>query len=379
MPTAGPPPEVPAYFDHASASPLRPQVIEALAEVLKIPQADPGRSHDEAIIVRDLIEDSRRQVAHLVGATPRQLVFTSAITESVTSAVVALGAGRRILAAGTERASVLDAARRCGHLEFIEVDRHGHLDLDHLDRLLTGDPALVCCQVANHETGVLTDPGPVVALARSRGAAVHLDAATATGHVELSLGELDADAVTVTGEMIGGPMGCAGLVVRRGRPFPHLLEGGAQERGRRPGLENLLGIVGFGVAAEALTPHIADEAERARRQIAVLEAAAVAVEGVIAVGDSDPTRRAPHLRCLTVEGIEAEPILLGLNRVGVSIHSGSACSSETLEPSAVLAAMGLDADRSIRISVGWSTTDDDVARFAAVFGPVISDLRALRA
>ena len=367
-----------AYLDHASASPLRPEVVEALTEALGVLQADPGRAHDAAIVVRDLIEDARRSVATLVGATPRQVVFTSAITESATMAVVALGSGRRILAAGTERASVLDAARRHGTVEEIAVDRDGHLDLEHLDRLLEGPPALVCCHVANHETGVLTDVAVVANLARAAGATLHVDAATATGHVPLALGDLDADAVTITGEMIGGPMGCSGLVVRSGRPFPHLLEGGSQERGRRPGLENLLGIIGFGIAAEVVSPRVAAEAKRAERQIGLLEAAALAVEGVAAVGDPDPAGRAPHLRCLTIDGVEAEPVLLGLNRAGVAVHSGSACSSEALEPSAVLAAMGLDADRSLRVSVGWSTTDDDVARFAASFGPVVDHLRALR-
>ena len=368
-----------AYLDHASVSPLRPEVTAALAELLDVAQADPGRTHDEALVVRDLIEDARRSVAALVDATPRQLIFTSAITESISTAITTLGSGRRILVAGTERSSVLGAAERHGRVERIDVDTAGHLDLDHLDELLTGGDALVCAQVANHETGVLDDPAAIVGLARSRGALVHLDAASAVGHVPLSLGDLDADAVTITGEMLGGPMGCSGLVVRKGRPFPALFDGGAQERGRRPGLENLLGIVGFGVAAERSLEALPIEAVAARRQIAALEIAAVAVDGVAAVGDPDPARRAPHLRCFTVEGVEAEPVLVGLNRAGVAVHSGSACSSEALEPSAVLAAMGLDAERSIRVSVGWSTTEADLDRFTEHFGIVIDALRALRA
>ena len=367
-----------AYLDHASASPLRPEVSAAMAQVLEIPQADPGRAHDGALVVRDLIEDSRRSVADLVGATARQVVFTSAITESVATTLVVLGAGRRVLAGGTERSSVIDGARRAGALELVDVDESGHLDLHHLTRLLAGGPALVCCQVANHETGVLEDPAPIIELARRHGALVHVDAATATGHLPLALGDLDADAVTITGEMLGGPMGCSGLVVRKGRPFGSLLVGGAQERGRRPGLENLLGIVGFGVAADVAAAVLDAERAVARSQISLIEQAAVSVDGVQAVGDPRPDHRAPHLRCFSIEGIEAEPVLLGLNRVGIAIHSGSACSSESLEPSAVLAAMGLDAERSIRVSVGWSTTDADVDRFVDRFSGVIADLRALR-
>ena len=378
MPTAGRPPEERAYLDHASVSPLRPAGAAALVQVLDLPQADPGRAHDEALVIRDLIESARECVATLVRATPRQLIFTSAIAESITTAVHVLGAGRRVLAAGTERSSVTTAAQRIGSLEHIEVDRHGHLDLDHLDHLLADGPALVCCQIANHETGVLDDPFAVVDLVHRHGSLVHVDAATATGHVPLSLADLDADAVTITGEMLGGPMGCAGLVVKKGRAFGSLLDGGAQERGRRAGLENVLGIVGFGVAADLAAPSMDDRCAAARVQIAHLEAAAIAVEGVHPVGDPDPSHRAPHLRCFSIDGIEAEPVLLGLNRAGVAIHSGSACSSETLEPSAVLSAMGLDADRSIRLSVGWSTTEEDLGRFAERFPAVIAELRSLR-
>ena len=367
-----------AYLDHASASPLRPEVAAAMAQVLEIPQADPGRAHDGALVVRDLIEESRRSVADLVRATPRQVVFTSAITESIATTLAVLGTDRRVLAAGTERSSVTEGARRAGALELVDVDGAGHLDLGHLEHLLAQGPALVCCQVANHETGVLDDPALVIDLARRHGALVHVDAATATGHVPLALGDLDADAVTITGEMLGGPMGCSGLVVRKGRAFGSLLAGGAQERGRRPGLENLLGIVGFGVAADVAAGTFATEQATARKQMSQIEPAAVSVAGVQAVGDPRPDRRAPHVRCFSIDGVEAEPVLLGLTRAGIAIHSGSACSSESLEPSAVLAAMGLDAERSIRVSVGWSTTDADVERFTERFGGVIAELRALR-
>jgi cysteine desulfurase len=367
-----------AYLDHATASPLRPEVVSAIGELLGVAQADPGRAYEEALVTRDLVEDARRSVARLAGTTARQVVFTSAITESVTTAVAGLVQGGRILAASTERSSVLDAARRHGTVVEIPVDAHGHIDVDGLRSLLEEPADLVCCAVANHETGVLTDVAQVIEIARSAGAAVHVDAATGFGHVPIDLGALDADAVTVTGEMIGSPIGSSALLVRKGRPFPALLEGGAQERGRRGGLENLIGIVGFGVAAEVVQGALLAEAVEAARQVASIEAAAIAVEGVGGVGDPDPDRRAGFLRCFTVQGVEAEPVLIGLDRAGVSIHSGSACASESLEPSPVLAAMGLDAERSFRVSVGWSTTDADIERFCQAIGPVVDGLRALR-
>jgi cysteine desulfurase len=139
--------------------------------------------------------------------------------------------------------------------------------------------------------------------------------------------------------------------------------------------------VGFGAAAAALAEGgcLEREAERARGQTAELLAAALGVDGVSVLGELRPEGRLPHLICLSVDGVEAEGVLIGLDRAGVAAHSGSACSSETLEPSPVLAAMGVEAERSLRLSVGWSTTDDDVAAFAAAFDPVVAGLRALRA
>ncbi|HET7719537.1 MAG TPA: aminotransferase class V-fold PLP-dependent enzyme, partial [Acidimicrobiales bacterium] len=149
-----------------------------------------------------------------------------------------------------------------------------------------------------------------------------------------------------------------------------LLVGGEQERGRRAGMENVAGIVGFGVAASLPQPG------QARAQTEALIAAATAVDGVVTYGDT--VDRVPHIACLGVAGVEAEAVLLGLDQAGIAAHSGSACSSETFEPSPVLAAMGVEADHSLRVSVGWSTTDADVDAFRAAFPGVISRLRALR-
>ena len=380
-PTAAPPPEVRAFLDHASASPLRPEVASSLVELLGVVQADPGRPYDEAIVVRRLIEDARDAVAALAGTTSRQVVFTSGLAESATTAMAALAPGGVVLAAGVERSSVLDAARRYAAIEMIEVDHRGRLDLGQLaDRLAKGGVSLVCGQVANHETGTRNDMASLVELTRAAGATSHVDASMGFGRLDMDLAALGADVVTVSAELLGAPMGAGALLVRKGRLLAPLLLGGAQERARRAGLENLLGIIGFGIAAELLVDQDlrSSEMARAARQIDALEAAATKVEGVTALGDPDPAGRVRWLRCFGIEGVEAEPVLMGLDRAGISVHSGSACSTESLEPSPVLAAMGLDADRSLRLSVGWSTTDADIQRFAECFGPVLGELRALR-
>ncbi len=371
-----------SYLDHASVSPLRPEVIATLKDVLELSQGDPGRPYDEAVVIRQLIEDSRNEIATLAGCTPRQVVFTSSISESVTTAFHAFVHGGRVLAPGTERSSVLENAAESGVFTPLNVDTRGHVDLAHLESLLSEGPVdLIACQIANHETGTVLDYESVLEISKRHHAPVHLDAAIAFGRCDLDFGALDADAVTISGELLGGPMGTAALVVQKGRVLSPLLLGGSQERARRGGLENILGIVGMGVAASVLNDDALRLRELAagRAQIETLERAALSVEGVSAVGDPDPAGRIATLRCFSIQGVDAEPVLMGLNRKSISVHSGSACSTEAFEPSTVLAAMGQEADRSLRVSVGWSTTDRDVQCFEENFADVITTLRALNA
>jgi len=239
-------------------------------------------------------------------------------------------------------------------------------------------PLLVHCQIANHEVGTLHDVADVVALCRTRGITVHVDAIAAAGHLPLDLDQLDADLVSVSSHKLGGPTGVGALVLRRGLRIEPLLVGGEQERGRRAGLEDVVGAIGFGAAAEVLADpgRMAEEAGAARGHTDRLLAAATAVDGVLPFGDVG--RRVAHILCLGVEGVEAEPVLLGLDQAGLAVHSGSSCSSESLEPSPVLEAMGVDAERSLRLSVGWSTTEGDVDAFAGAFAGVVGRLRSLR-
>ena len=382
---AEPPPEMPrAFLDYATAAPLRPEVAAAITEWLALPQADPGRGYEEALIVRRAVEAARDAVADLVGATPRQVVFTSSIAESVNTAIAAaLRDGGRALVAPVERTSVLEAAARYGTVELLDVDRDGRVVPEALAGALAGGPtALVCLQLANHETGTLQAVAPLAAAAHAAGAAVHVDASTAVGHVEVDVAALDAEYVTICAETLGAPLGTGAVVVRRGLRLAPLIVGGDQERARRAGLENVVGILGFGTAAQLLASD--GQARRSREaiastaRIADLERGTAAFAGVRPVGDPDPIGRVPHLRCLVIDGVEAEPVLLGLDRYGVSVHSGSACSSESLERSEVLAAMGVDEDHSLRVSVGWATTASDVDAFLVAFPKVVDELRALR-
>ncbi|HLN17648.1 MAG TPA: cysteine desulfurase family protein [Acidimicrobiales bacterium] len=375
------------YLDHASTSPPRPEVRAAIARWLEGPWADPGRLHAEGREVRVAVETAREQVAELLSCRPREVVFTSGGTEAINAAVWGATRARPnapVVLADVEHSAVRESSGRLAPVVVLPVDGDGRIDVAALDEVLRDPPpALVHCQWGNHEVGTLQPAAELVERCAAAGVPVHVDAAMACGHVAMALDELGADLVSVSAHKFGGPPGVGALVVRRGRRFDPWLVGGEQERARRAGLENVPGIVGFGAAAAALGADggavLAEEAETDRRRTAALAAAALAEPGVALVGPVDPAARLPHLVCLGVDGVEAEPIVLGLDRAGLAVHSGSACSSESLEPSPVLEAMGADPSHSLRLSVGWSTTNADVEAFAEAFPAVVGGLRALRA
>jgi cysteine desulfurase len=360
------------YLDHASTSPARPEVVEAMLPWLSF-AADPGRVHTDGRLSRGAVEEAREQVAASLGARPREVVFTGGATESISAAVWgATERVRHIVVPAVEHSAVRDASAAFGDVTQVGVDGLGRVDPDAvLASVRPGETALVHVQWANHEVGTLQPVAETVAGCRERGVLVHVDAASAAGHVPIDFGTLGADLMSVSAHKLGGPQGIGALMIRRGLRLRPLLVGGEQERSRRAGMENVAGIVGFGVAVT-----FAIDGERARAQTEALIAAATAVDGVVTYGDV--VERAPHIACFGVAGVEAEAVLLGLDQTGIAAHSGSACSSESFEPSPVLAAMGVEADHSLRVSVGWSTTDADVAAFAAAFPEVVRRLRALR-
>lgn len=349
--------------------------------------ADPARLHHEGRLARDAVEQARGQLAALVGVRPRQVVFTASGTEAVNTAVRgAISLGRtQILAAGVEHSAVTSAAV-AGDVLSIPVDGCGRIDPGAIgEAIADGTTTLVNCQWANHEVGTIQPVAEVAEAAHREGAWLHVDACAAVGHVPTDFDASGADLLSLSGHKFGGPHGIGALVLGKGIRIPALLTGGAQERGRRAGMENVAAIVGLGAAAELLTAGcIASETARAWKQACRLTDSAKSVGGITVYGpDSDssatgpPTDRVPHILCLGVDGIEAEAIVIGLDQSGVAVHSGSACSAEELEPSPVLAAMGVDADHSLRFSVGRSTTDEDIAAASAALKTTVDRLRAL--
>jgi cysteine desulfurase len=343
-------------------------------------------------MVRVAIEEAREQVAHLVGCRAREVVFTSGATEAVNAAVWGVMAraapDAAIALAAVEHSAVRDASSRHPAVP-VPVDGYGRLDLAALMTALGGERrerpvALVQCQWGNQEVGTLQPIEDVIAACRDAGTLVHVDAAQAVGHVPVDFAALGADLLSLSGHKFGGPLGTGALIVRRGLRIAPMLVGGDQERARRAGIENVPAICALGAAAaelSAATPgggrRLDEERASAIELTTRLSAALTAVAGVRVFGDPRPEGRLPHLVCFGIDGVEAEGVLLGLDQAGIAAHSGSACSSEALEPSPVLEAMGVDADHSLRLSVGWNTTAADVDATIEAFPRVVAHLRSL--
>ncbi len=364
------------YLDHASSAPLRPEAFAAMTRVLRDTYGDPGRLHDEGRASRVALEAAREEVASFAGARPREVVFCASGTEAINGAHWWVPSGAHVVTTAVEHSAVRDALARTGaEVQVVGVDRAGRVDAAAVIDAVRDDTALVSVQLANHEVPTVQPAGEIAAALRDHPARVHVDACAAAGHLPLSFRALDVDLCSITAHKLGGPAGAAALLVRRGTRIAPFVVGGAQERARRGGYEDVAAGAGFGAACASID--VETEARAARALTERIRAAARAVDGVEELGDPSPEGSLPHMVCLRVDGVEAEPILLGLNQHGVAVHSGSACASEMWEPSPVLVAMGVDAQHSLRVSVGWSSTTDDADHFAAAFPAVVHTMRRL--
>jgi cysteine desulfurase len=369
-----------AYLDHASTSPLRPEARAAVGAWLEgAGFGDPSRVHAEGLDARLLVETARESVAGLLGCRGRSVVFTSGATEAIAAACWgAADRGPHQVVTAVEHSAVHASAERHGRVTVVPVDGRGRVDVGAVVDAITPETGAVHVQWANHEVGTRQPVADVVAACRERGVLVHVDAAAGAGHDPIAFDDLGTDLLSVSGHKLGGPPGSGALLVRRGVRLRPLLVGSDQERARRAGIEAVPTIAGFGAACAALAA--ADtldlEAATQRRLTDRVLAGAEAIEGVRVHGDPDD--RVPHIVCLGFADIEPQAVLLGLDRAGVAVHSGSACASEALEPSPVLAAMGVDALRSLRVSTGWTSTDADVDALLSALPGVLDDLRSLR-
>jgi cysteine desulfurase len=380
-----------SYLDHNATSALRPQAAEAVLRALSLP-GNASSVHAEGRAARAAIEAAREQVAALVGAAAKNVVFTSGGTEaSATVLSPALrrpgGANARLLLVGAaEHPCVLDGHRfPADAIERIPVDANGIVDLVWLEARLgrAEGPVLVSIQAANNETGVLQPVAEAARVVRAAGGLLHSDAVQVAGKVPVNMAALGADVLTLSAHKLGGPKGVGAIVLASEgvEIADRLLRGGGQERGARAGTENVAAIAGFGAAASAAREAMTEEAARIRGLRDELEAelGRIAPDAVIFGAGVE---RLPNTVAFAVPGLRAETALIAFDLAGVAVSSGSACSSGKVKRSHVLQAMGVEpalAEGAIRVSLGWNSTKEDVFRFAKACESVLRSLYQRRA
>ena len=350
------------YLDWNATAPLRPEAADAIGTALA-ECGNPSSVHRWGRAARQRVEWAREQVGALIGAAPDGVVFVSGGSEANHLALV--GTGReRVLVSAVEHHSILDAVP---NTEPIPVDPDGVVDLGRLDEMLAADarPALVSVMIANNETGVMQPVAEAARIAHAHGALFHSDAVQAAGKLPLSIHEIGADLMSLSAHKLGGPPGIGALVIREGIDLAPTIRGGGQERGRRAGSENLPGIAGFAAAAEAVAATGIVEYEGVRRLRDELEAEVAAIApDAVAVGGR--VARLSNTSAIAMPGVSAETQVIALDLDGVMVSAGAACSSGKVGPSHVLAAMGAPpgiAGSTIRVSLGWMTTQADIGHF----------------
>ena len=376
------------YLDNYAASPLPPEVREAMLPFLGERYGNPSSLHGRGDAAREAVEEAREKVAALIGASPEEIIFTSSGTEANNLAVKGMAAGsrrkgRHIVVSAVEHFSVLHAARsleKQGYeLTTVPVDGYGTVDLDELAAAIDGDTVLVSVMAANGEIGTIQPIAAAARIAAEKEVPLHTDAVAAAAHLPLDVGELGVSALTLSSDLIYGPQGVGALWLKRGVRLIPMLDGGIQEGGRRGGTENVPGIVGMGKAAELAKAHMAERsAHLAGLRDALIAGLLERVEHIQLTGH--PSERLPWNASFVVEFIEGEGMLLFLDQQGVAVSSGSACTSRALKGSHVLAACDIPAERaqgSILFSFGLQNCREDVDYVLEVFPPIVERLRQM--
>jgi len=376
------------YLDNYAATPLLPEVREAMLPFLTDSFGNASSLHGRGDAAREAVEGAREKVAALIGAAPGEIIFTSSGTEANNLAIKGITAGSRrkgkhIVLSSIEHFSVLHAARSLEkegyELTLLAVDEYGTVDGGELAAAIGDDTVMVSVMAANGEVGTIQPVEEAARIAAEKGVAFHTDAVAAAGSLPLDVEQLGVTALSLSSDLIYGPQGVGALWLKRGTRLIPLLDGGVQEGGRRGGTENVAGIVGMGKAAELA----AENMEKRRNHLAGLRDALISslpdrVDHLYLTGH--PTHRLPWNASFAVEFIEGEGMLLFLDQKGISVSSGSACTSRALKGSHVLSACGIPAERaqgSILFSFGLQNTMEDVEYVLDVFPPIVERLRQM--
>jgi cysteine desulfurase len=371
------------YLDHAATTPLRPEAAAAMTPWLTARFGNPSGSHAISRGARQAVDEAREVVAAALGALPGEVVFTGSGTEADNLAVSGVHCvrGGTVVCTAVEHHAVLHAGLALPHgaLRVAPVDHEGNVDLEALSAILDPAVSVVSVMLANNEVGTILDLPGVAKLVHdlAPNAVLHTDAVQAFPWLDVAAVAQPADLIAVSAHKFGGPQGVGALVVREGITLAPIIHGGGQERERRSGTHNVAGIVGMAAAVEATVASRGATAERVRRQRDRL------ADGLLssipdATETGDRGGKIPGNCHLRFAGIESETLLILLDQEGVCASAGSACTSGAIQPSHVLTAMGVpvgEALGSLRLSLGASTTDDDIDRALAVVPAAVARLR----
>ena len=376
------------YLDHAATTPLRPEVLEAMLPYLTEHYGNPSSLHAAGRRARQGLDEAREAVAAILGAKPREIVFTGGGSESDNLAIkgaawAASARGRHIVTSSVEHHAVLNTCamleRQGFEVTYLPVDRYGQVDPAQLAEAITDHTTLVSIMYANNEVGTIQPIAEIGAICHQRGVLFHTDAVQAGGFLPLHVDRLGIDLMSLGAHKLYGPKGVGALFVRQGTALLPQMQGGSQERQRRAGTENVAGIAGFGRALElAQGDTEARDAENIRLAALrdQLTGALLQIAGTEPTGH--PTERLPNSGSLLLDGIEGGDLVAALDLEGVEVSTGSACTSGSTEPSHVLLAMGIDplrAHGSLRLTPGRGTAEPDITRAVEVTRAAVARVR----
>lgn len=375
------------YFDNNATTPVAPEVLDEMLPYLRELYGNPSSMHTFGGQLHRKVEEARGKVAHLIGAEPEEIIFTSCGTESdntaIMSAVESLPNKKHIVTTRVEHPAVLNfckhLARKGFRITFLPVNNHGQLNIDELLKVIDEDTALVSIMYANNETGVIFPIAEIAEILKERRILFHTDAVQAVGKIPIDTKELPVDMLSLSGHKLHAPKGVGALYLRKGTRFHPFIIGGHQERGRRAGTENMASIIGLGKACELAGKNLTEEITYLKGLRNKLETALLKSCPDVRI-NGDINNRLPNTTNLSFEYVEGEAILLRINEYGICASSGSACTSGSLEPSHVLRAMGVPFTAihgSIRFSLSRYNTEAEIDRVIETMPKIIKELRML--
>ena len=381
------------YLDYAATTPTHPDVVKAMLPYFSEAFGNPSSLHDFGRQARQYVEDARGKIAAFIGASPEEVLFVGSGSEGNNTVLSIFSCqSNECICSSKERCvefitttiehpCILEASKclqESGvNVTFLDVDNHGIVNIDQLKDMIRHKNGLVSVMMANNEIGTIQDIKTISSIAHQHGLFFHTDAVQAVGKIPINVQDLDVDFMTISGHKIYGPKGIGAVYVKKGVPFCPLIRGGHQERGRRAGTENTIGIVGLGKAIEMRALEMENEWNRLLEfKAAIKEGIELKIPDVQFIGH--PTDSIAGTLNVSFHGAEGEAILLYLDLEGIAVSTGSACASGSLDPSHVLLAAGLPteyAHGSIRISMGRDTSIDDVEYLIETLPRVINKIR----